>query len=171
MQVKLPWHDTNSCSPANTSAATRLPRGTVRDISRFDIFRATNILNPFLVEIPGIEVMHHHYAGYLSVACVGWALPMRAIAGNSAVHIIGLTSSPDFIDLVKKGIRGLKSGGNLDVSMDNFSGYLSGQKFPGPVADFNPAKNKPVKTCGMRSRALTRQFLKPFPSDITIIKN
>src|SRR5665647_2584867 len=126
VKIKLPWHNTDCRTPCHTTSATRLPRCAIWNIASSHILGTKHILNPFVIEISGIVVVHHHNTGYLSVAGGGGALAVRTIAGNTSMHVVGLASSPYFVDVAKKWIGCFEGGRFFHIGMHHFSGNLIG---------------------------------------------
>ena len=149
MPIEAPRHDVDGGSPCRTSTTTRLPRRTVRHISRFRILRPTHIVQPFVVEGTRIVGFHHHIAHNLPVSRIGRTLAVRAIALNGTMHIVGLASSPDAMDGIDQFIVALERSGLLHIAIYGFGHHLPFLQFAWPSADFHFAEHIPGKAGGI----------------------
>src|SRR5690606_856234 len=102
VQVEFPRHNLHSSAPRHAATASRLPGRAIGHVARFGILRSENVANPLRVKGARVKVVHNGDARYLTITRVRRAFAMRAITRNSAVHVVGLASPPDPVDLIEE---------------------------------------------------------------------
>jgi hypothetical protein len=65
---------------------------------------------PFVVEPGCVEIVQKRLQCNLAISSVSHPFTVRAVAGHSAVHIVHLGSSPDFIYFVQEGVGAFEDG-------------------------------------------------------------
>ena len=120
MTVELPRDYLHGRSPADSTAAARLPRSRIRHITVRDLSTA-DVTDPFVIECLGREIVHHGCAGYLTVTGVRTALPVRTVAGNGSVHIVKLALLPYLVYLVDQLIGCAECAGSLHIAAYHMS--------------------------------------------------